>query len=223
MKKHLCIVAAAAALTVGGLNIARAQDTAAPADNRNAAEKTGDAVKDAATNTGLRSADQASQEQTKSAEEIHDGPLASAALAQPMRICADESRVCFADAESSAVRVAGLHTEGDVHTLVGTGLFDFGDVDGEGAKVRLQHPQGILRLPDGRFLVVDSYNDALKWLDPATQRVTTWVRGLHEPGGAALGDGVVHVADTNAQRIAIVSLEDGSVETLSLDWGEATA
>ena len=152
------------------------------------------------------------------AEEIHDGPLESAALAQPMGICADEGRVYFADAESSAIRFVELQPGGMVGTIVGTGLFDFGDVDGEGANVRLQHAQGVVRMPDGRLLVVDSYNDALKWLDPASQRVTTWVRGLHEPGGAALGDGVVHVADTNAHRIATVSLDDGRVATLELDW-----
>ncbi|HET9004422.1 MAG TPA: alkyl hydroperoxide reductase [Gemmatimonadaceae bacterium] len=155
------------------------------------------------------------------AEELHDGPIADAALAQPMGICADERRIWFADAESSAVRVADVEAEGSVATLVGTGLFDFGDVDGEGEEVRLQHPQGILRMADGRLLVVDTYNDALKWLEPASRRVTTWVRGLHEPGGAALGDGVVYVADTNAHRIAIVSLDDGTVGTLSLDWGTA--
>jgi len=152
------------------------------------------------------------------AEEIHDGPLATAALAQPMGICAGAGKIHFADAESSAIRAADAEPEGSVGTVVGTGLFDFGDVDGEGAKVRLQHPQGIVRMPDGRLLVVDSYNDALKWLDPASQRVTTWVRGLHEPGGAALGDGVVYVADTNAHRIATVSLADGTIETLSLEW-----
>ena len=155
------------------------------------------------------------------AEELHDGALSDAALAQPMGICADESRIWFADAESSAVRVADVQPEGSVATLVGTGLFDFGDVDGEGDQVRLQHPQGILRMADGRLLVVDSYNDALKWVEPASRGVTTWVRGLHEPGGAALGDGVVYVADTNAHRIAIVSLDDGTVGTLSLDWGAA--
>lgn len=155
------------------------------------------------------------------AEDIHDGPLASAALAQPMGICADDSRIYFADAESSAVRVADVMAEGNVGTLVGTGLFDFGDVDGAGATVRLQHPQGILRMPDGKLLVVDSYNDALKWLDPTTREMTTWVRGLHEPAGAALGEGVVYVADTNAHRIATVSLAGGKIETLPLDWAGA--
>jgi hypothetical protein len=152
------------------------------------------------------------------AEEIHDGALATAALAQPMGLCTDESTIYFADAESSAIRIADAAPEGNVSTLVGTGLFDFGDADGEGTTVRLQHPQGIVRTPDGRLLIVDSYNDALKWLEPATRRVTTWVRGLHEPGGAALGEDVVYVADTNAHRIAVVSLASGAVEALSLDW-----
>lgn len=155
------------------------------------------------------------------AEEIHDGPLETAALAQPMGIWADETMIWFADSETSAIRSAELEAKGTVSTLVGTGLFDFGDVDGEGTAVRLQHAQGILRMPEGRLLVVDSYNDALKWLEPGTRRVTTWVRGLHEPGGAALGDGAVYVADTNAHRIAVVRIEDGSTRTLSLDWNGA--
>jgi sugar lactone lactonase YvrE len=155
------------------------------------------------------------------AEEIHDGPLATAALAQPMGICADDRRIWFADAESSAIRAASIDPGGEVTTLVGTGLFDFGDVDGRGEAVRLQHPQGVARMPDGRLLVVDSYNDALKWLDPGTREVTTWVRGLHEPGGAALGDGVVYVADTNAHRIDVVALASGRIEALPLEWSAA--
>jgi hypothetical protein len=152
------------------------------------------------------------------AEEIHDGPLETAALAQPMGIIGDAAAVWFADSETSAIRSAALAATGIVTTIVGTGLFDFGDVDGEGTAVRLQHAQGVIRMPDGRLLVVDSYNDALKWLEPETRRVTTWVRGLHEPGGAALGDGVIYVADTNAHRIAVVRIADGSVSTVSLDW-----
>ena len=155
------------------------------------------------------------------AEEIHDGPLETAALAQPMGICAANGRVYFTDSESSAIRSAEMQAPGAVATLVGTGLFDFGDTDGDGTTARLQHPQGILAMPDGRLLIVDSYNDALKWLDPGTGQVTTWVRGFSEPGGAAAGDHVVYVADTNAHRIAVVRLADGAVSTLALDWGSA--
>ena len=150
------------------------------------------------------------------AEELHDGPLPDAALAQPMGICVAGERLVFADAESSAIRWAGLGTEGEVGTYVGTGLFDFGDVDGVGDAVRLEHPQGVARHPSGRLLVADSYNDALKWLDPDSRRVECWIRGLHEPGGLAIGDGLVYVADTNAHRIAVVDERSGEVESLTL-------
>ena len=150
-------------------------------------------------------------------EEILDGAHAEAALAQPMGIVAHDGALWFTDAESSAVRRADIDPAGAVTTLVGTGLFDFGDADGVGDTVRLQHPQGLAAAPDGRLLVADSYNDALKWLDPATRRVTTWVRGFSEPTGVAIGGDVAYVADTNAHRIAVVSMATGAVETLEIE------
>jgi DNA-binding beta-propeller fold protein YncE len=150
------------------------------------------------------------------AEALHDAPLAEAALAQPMGIANDGARLYFADAESSAIRTADIDPAGEVRTLVGTGLFDFGDRDGVGDDVRLQHPQRLARHRDGRILIADSYNDALKWLDPATRRVTTWVRGLHEPGGVACGELYAWVADTNAHRICAVSYETGELHALEI-------
>jgi DNA-binding beta-propeller fold protein YncE len=151
------------------------------------------------------------------AEDLHDGPHASAALAQPMGLCLAEDRIYFVDAESSAVRVADRDRSGGVRTIVGTGLFDFGDVDGVGDTVRMQHQQGIARSPESRLLVCDSYNDALKWVDPASRRAEAWVRGLHEPSGLAFGEQAVYVADTNAHRIAVVDLRTGATHSLSID------
>lgn len=138
------------------------------------------------------------------AEELHDGSHAEAAFAQPMGLCVSGDLLHVADAESSAVRAVDRDPAGGVRTVVGTGLFDFGDGDGTGDAVRMQHQQGIARLPDGRLLVCDSYNDALKTVDPATRRAETWVRGFHEPSGLAAAGGMVYVADTNAHRIAVV-------------------
>ena len=147
------------------------------------------------------------------AEEIVDGPNPSAALAQPMGLAATADRLWFADAESSAIRWADADPAGRVGTVVGTGLFDFGDRDGRGDDVRLQHPQAVAVAPDGRLLVADSYNDALKWVDPATREARTWLRGFHEPAGLALGDaGRVYVADTNAHRVVVVERDGGMGE-----------
>jgi len=106
MRRHLSIVTAAA-ITVGAMGMTstlRAQDNTAPADPNkptvgqkieNAADKTGDAIKNAADKTGdaLKSAEQktadslglhkdASAQQSKHAEEIHDvmAQVAEAAL-----------------------------------------------------------------------------------------------------------------------------------------------
>ena len=150
-------------------------------------------------------------------EGLRDGDATAAYLAQPSGVVSDGERLWFADAETSAVRAASIDPAGAVRTIVGTGLFDFGDADGAGDDARLQHPQGVLAHPGGRLLVADSYNDSLRWVDPATRAVETWVRGLHEPGGLALGDGVVYVADTNAHRIAVVDESTGEVGELTIE------
>jgi hypothetical protein len=152
------------------------------------------------------------------AEEIHDGSHSEAALAQPMGITSAGNRLYLVDAESSAVRWAHADPTGRVGTIVGTGLFDFGDKDGVGDDVRMQHQQGIARHADGRLLVADSYNDALKWVDPATRRAETWLRGFAEPSGVAIGAGLAYVADTNAHRIAVAPLDSGEVEELEVGF-----
>jgi DNA-binding beta-propeller fold protein YncE len=144
------------------------------------------------------------------AEELYDGSHDQAALAQPMGVALARDALLVADAESSAVREVDLTTPGAVRTIVGTGLFDFGHVDGVGDRVRLQHPQGLAVAEDDRVLVCDSYNDSLRWLDRAKREVSTWVRGLHEPGGLAIEGRRVYVADTNAHRIAVIDI--GSTE-----------
>jgi sugar lactone lactonase YvrE len=83
----------------------------------------------------------------------------------------------------------------------------------------MQHQQAVAIAPDGRLLVADTYNDALKWVDPATREARLWLRGFHEPSGLAFGDGVVYVADTNAHRIAVVDLESGERGELDVSIG----
>ncbi len=148
-------------------------------------------------------------------EDIRDGPREEALLAQPMGITRGEQRLYFSDSESSAIRCCATRT-GEVDTIVGTGLFDFGDVDGVGDKVRLQHPQGIATAPDGRLLIADSYNDSLKWIDAESRTSTRWIGGLNEPGGVACGADCAYVADTNAHRIMAVDYTTAKVTSLEL-------
>ena len=149
-------------------------------------------------------------------EDIRDGTGAEALLAQPMGITSSEKTLYFADAESSAIREADFGEQGSVRTIVGTGLFDFGDVDGTADDVRMQHQQSVAVAPDGKLLVADSYNDSLKWVDPVSRSATTWIKGLNEPSGVACGETRAYVADTNAHRIVTVAYGEGEVSELTL-------
>jgi DNA-binding beta-propeller fold protein YncE len=149
-------------------------------------------------------------------EDIRDGNHLDALLAQPMGITTKGDRVYFADSESNGIRWSDTSTDGMVGTIVGKGLFDFGDIDGEGDAVRLQHPQGILVFGDN-LLVADSYNDALKLVNPEQRTSTTWLRGFHEPEGLTCTEKKVYVADTNAHRIAVVDRGTKEVSELRLE------
>jgi DNA-binding beta-propeller fold protein YncE len=126
-----------------------------------------------------------------------------------------------ADSEVSAVRRIDVR-RGVVQTLVGVDLFEFGDVDGVGDQVRLQHPLGVAwwESPEGgRVLIADSYNSKLKVLDPERRTVQSLRLGDHEfnePAGVAVAGHRAFVADTNHHRVAIVDLLEGSASTLNL-------
>jgi thiol-disulfide isomerase/thioredoxin len=141
-------------------------------------------------------------------EAIVDGVGDAALLAQPTALATDGTTLWVACAEGNAVRAVDPATA-TVTTLVGTGLFDFGHVDGTGDAVRLQHPEGLAWDARHRRLVIaDSYNGALRTLDAATRTVTTLARGLDHPTGVvALGDGTLLVAETRAHRLLLVAAD----------------
>lgn len=153
-------------------------------------------------------------------ENIKDGPLFAARFAQPSGLASDGTYLYVADSEVSAVRKLPLVGEGRVETLVGEGLFEFGDVDGVGKQARLQHALGV-QVHDGKVVVADTYNNKLKLLDPKTKEVKTFLGGgkdalFDEPAGLSLANGKLYVADTNAHRIQVVDLASKKVSTLEL-------
>ena len=149
-------------------------------------------------------------------EDIRDGPSLGALLAQPMGLTSIGDRLYFADSESNAIRWTDMAAGGETGTVVGTGLFDFGNVDGIGDEVRLQHAQGIASHRDGRLLVADSYNDVLKWVNPNERSSTRWVDGLSEPGGVTCGKKYAYAADTNAHRVVAVDYDGGEIHELTI-------
>lgn len=152
-------------------------------------------------------------------EGIDDGALLQASFAQSSGLTTDGKFLYVADPEASAVRQVGFGPDAQVHTLVGTGLFDFGDVDGVGDAVRLQHDLGIA-WQAGHLYIADTYNSKIKVLDPKTRRVTTLAGGNHEfeePGGLSAAGVDLYIADTDHNRIAVVDIKTGRISSLKLD------
>jgi DNA-binding beta-propeller fold protein YncE len=143
-----------------------------------------------------------------------DGAIDDAAFAQPSGLALAGATLYVADAESNVIRAIALPPENRVRTIVGGDLFEFGDADGVGDAVRLQHPLGVA-WDAGRLYVADTYNHRIKVLDPVTRRMTAWAGDgeagasdgaadrarFYEPGGLSAGAGALYVADTNNHKI----------------------
>ena len=165
-----------------------------------------------------------------SREGIDDGNrLTAATLAQPSGITTDGKNLYWVDPESSSVREIAVDGSGDVQTIVGTGLFDYGDKDGQGKSAKLQHPQGIA-LAGNTLYVADTYNHQLRTVDLVSHNVATaagtgqrgWADGpgadamFDEPGGLSYANGKIYLADTNNGLIRVLDVATHAVSTLTL-------
>ncbi|HEY2951246.1 MAG TPA: thioredoxin-like domain-containing protein [Verrucomicrobiae bacterium] len=161
-------------------------------------------------------------------ENIADGELKSAALAQPSGLTTDGQRIYFADSEVSAVRAADFKRDGRVETLIGEGLFKFGDVDGKFPEARLQHCIGVA-WHEGFVYVADTYNHKIKRLDPKTRELTSFLGSgrpgaadgdragaqFNEPNGLCFVGDKMYVADSNNHLIRVCEWKSGQVRTLA--------
>ena len=167
------------------------------------------------------------------AEARVDGDFATAAFAQPSGITTDGAFLFVADSETSSIRQIDI-MEGEVSTLAGLDLFEFGDVDGTGETVRLQHPLGVAYGNDALY-IADTYNSKVKRLDLSTGEVRT-VAGtgsagnadgasgaLYEPGGLSLAGTTLYIADTNNHAIRCLDLTTGTLSTLTITDASGTA
>jgi hypothetical protein len=162
-------------------------------------------------------------------EGLLDGLLDQAWFAQSSGLALAGGHLYVADSEVSAVRDIELRSK-VVTTIVGEDLFVFGDQDGEGDAVRLQHPLGITAR-DGVLFVADSYNHKIKRVEPRRRAVTTWLgsgaaaradgqgtaAAFREPGGVCAGTNGLYIADTNNHRIALADWATGMVHTIMGD------
>ena len=151
-------------------------------------------------------------------EGLVDGPLPEAWFAQTSGLAPDGSRLWIADSETSSLRFV---EDGEVHTAIGEGLFDFGFRDGPAGQALLQHPLGVTVLPDGSVAVSDTYNGAVRRYDPQTQEVSTLASGLAEPSaayvdpstGSGRGGTDLVVVESAAHRLTRIPLGGAATRT----------
>jgi len=148
-------------------------------------------------------------------EALVDGTLAEAALAQPSGITTDGERLYIADSETSSIRSISVGASGEVQTLVGMGLFEFGDVDGPGDEARMQHPLGVVYC-DGMIYVADTYNGKVRKVNPITGEVSSQAGGFEEPSGISAAGHKLYVADTNSHGVKVIDLETNAIDSLML-------
>ena len=151
-------------------------------------------------------------------EELRDGARLTGGLNQPSGLATDGESLYVADSEASAIRRIGLGPDGKLSTIVGTGLFDFGDKDGFGDNVRLQHPLHV-SYADGILYVADTYNGKIKRVDPKQRTSRSFIGGkgeLNEPGGISIAGDTIYIADTNDHVVKVASLGTGKLEELPL-------
>ncbi len=168
-------------------------------------------------------------------EDIVDGPLDTAAMAQPSGICTDGRFLYVVDSEGSSIRRIPTDARKEMTTIIGPSdlpqgrLFAFGDIDGVGTKARLQHPIGIT-IAGETLYVADSYNHRIKKVTFTEEgaRVDAWIgtgqRGngtdpieFHEPEGVSAAAGKLFIADTNNHRIVAADLASGESEVLTIE------
>ncbi|WP_341527362.1 thioredoxin-like domain-containing protein [Nostoc sp. UHCC 0302] len=162
------------------------------------------------------------------AEACVDGSLTESVFAQPSGITTNGQELYVADSEVSSIRGVGLVEPYQVRTVCGSGsLFGFGDVDGQGENVRLQHCLGV-EYAQNYLWVADTYNHKIKLVSPSTGNCQTVLgdgsAGLQdgegknsrffEPSGLSVMGSHLYIADTNNHVIRRVDLNTFEVTTL---------
>ncbi|MCE3255642.1 MAG: hypothetical protein K0R25_1136 [Rickettsiaceae bacterium] len=132
-------------------------------------------------------------------EDLVDGKYPNNSLAQPSGLSAANDKLYFVDSESSSLRV--VQKNGEVSTLIGKGLFDFGHENGDKNKALMQHPVG-LTADDFGVYIADTHNHLIRKYSFSSNELSDF-------SGSVKGDGIGGKNDTNYNEPeAIISVLD---------------
>jgi len=159
-------------------------------------------------------------------EDIRDGAYPLNSLAQTSGLSVKDNRLYFVDSETSSLRYL---EEGQVKTLVGKGLFDFGFTIGDIDHALMQHPLG-LYAGEKEVFVADSYNHSIRRFNLESGKLENYIgdgiKGdrlgdketarFNEPNAITMGGGKMFITDTNNQAIKVFDEKTGEVSRLDV-------
>ena len=162
-------------------------------------------------------------------ENLYDGKLEEASLAQPTGITKDRMKFYLTDSETSSVRSIDFTSSESVSTVIGKGLFEFGDLDNSYPQARLQYPMGI-SYSNGKLYIADTFNNKIKLIDQFEKTSVTLAgtgkigaqngklleASFFEPSGIAAFQNKIYVADTNNHLIRLIDLESKMVSNFEI-------
>lgn len=148
-----------------------------------------------------------------------DGDPARASFARPTGLSFADQTLYVADSDSSSIRA--VRADGRTTTLVGSDVYEFGDVDGLPAVARLQGAMGVSVDPGGQILwVADTYNNKLKAISLRGGGVKTinLPFKFQHPTDVVASPGRIWIANSGAHEI--VRIDTGTGQAKRLPIGE---
>lgn len=151
-------------------------------------------------------------------EDIIDGKYPNNALAQTGGLSVVGGKLYFVDSESSSLRVADK--SGEVKTLIGKGLFDFGYKNGGADTALMQHPVGLVADDTGVY-IADTLNNVIRKYNFSTKQISDYGNGkskvsYNEPEDIIAVLDKFYIADTNNNRIVVVDRKSNKASVLAL-------
>jgi streptogramin lyase len=158
------------------------------------------------------------------------GPAAEARLNAPFDTALDAAgNLYFSDTFNHCVRRVDGKTRA-ITTVAGCGKKGYSGDGGPAAEATMNEPYGVALDRDGNIFIVDRLNYCIRRVDAASGTIRT-IAGtgksgysgdggpgteaqLREPNGLALdGKGKLYIADVADQRVRVLDLESGAIET----------
>jgi sugar lactone lactonase YvrE len=147
-----------------------------------------------------------------------DGAGILASFAQPTGLAQVQQALYVSDTLGSSIR--GVQLRGDLtQTLVGQGMWEFGDADGQRQQARLQAPEALALDPDSPLLwIADTGNGCIRSLRLGGGVVSRLdLRKLAGPAGIAAFGGKLWISETDAHAVLCLDLASNTLTQVPID------